>query len=136
MTLSTPPNLPLVGARVKVAPRHVVSGVCALSAGVHAALVPEHLLESRQLGIALAVDALLLALMALVVRDPRHDGWAPATAAWLLGATAGAYLLSRNTGIPGLVPHREALDPLGFVVSTAEVVAVFAAIRLITRKEP
>ena len=77
------------------------AGCAPLSAGVHAALVPEHLLESRQLGIALAVDALLLALMALVVRDPRHDGWAPATAAWLLGATAGAYLLSRNTGIPG-----------------------------------
>ena len=135
MTLSTPPNLPPVAARVKVAPRHVVSGVCAASAGVHAALVPEHVLESRPLGIAFAVDALLLALAALVVRDPRHDRWAPATAIWLLAATAGAYLLSRNTGIPGLDPHPEALDPLGFVVSTAEVVAVLAAVRLITRKE-
>ena len=136
MTLSTPPNLPLAGARVKVAPRLVVSGVCAASAGVLRHQRRVDLLESRQLGIALAVDALLLALTALVVRDPRHDGWAPATAAWLLGATAGAYLLSRTTGIPGLVPHREALDPLGFVVSTAEVVAVLAAVRLITRKEP
>ena len=73
--------------------------------------------------------------MALVVRDPRHDGWAPATAPGCSAGPPGAYLLSRNTAIPGLVPHREALDPLGFVVSTAEVVAVFAAIRLITRKE-
>ena len=135
MTISTPPNLPLARFRVKVAPRHVVTVVCAASAGVHAALVPEHLLESRSLGLAFVVDALLLALAALVVRDPRHDGWAPAAAAWLLGGTAGAYLLSRTTAIPGLVPHREALDLLGFVISTAEVVAVLAAVRLITRKE-
>ena len=135
MTISTPPNLPLVPARVKVAPRHLVTVVCAASAGVHAALVPEHLLESRSLGLAFAVDALLLAIAGLVVRDPRHDGWAPAAVACLLGGTAGAYLLSRTTAIAGLVPHREALDPLGFVVSTAEVVAVLAAVRLITRKE-
>ena len=98
--------------------------------------MPEHLLESRSLGIAFAVDALLLALAAAVVRDPRYDRWAPVTAASLLASTALGYLLSRSAGIPGLAPHREALDLLGFVVSTAEVVAVLAAVRLITREEP
>ena len=136
MTLSTRPNLPPVLAQVKVAPRHVVCGVCAASAGVHAALVPEHLLESRPLGLAFAVDAVLLVLGALVVRDPRHDRWAPATTASLLVATVLAYLLSRSAGIPWLIPHRETLDLLGFIVSTAEVVAVLAAVRLITREEP
>ena len=100
MTLSTPPNLPLVVARVKVAPRHRRHAGCARPApGVHAALVPEHLLESRPLGLAFAVDALLLALAALVVRDPRHDSWAPATAALLLGATA--------VGLPALPQRRD-----------------------------
>ncbi len=136
MTLSTIGSLHLAPARVNVALRYVVVFVCATSAGVHAALVPQHLGESRALGLTFALSAGALALSALVVRNPRHDSWAPMTAGALLGLTALAYALSRSTGIPWLIPDPEHLDVLGLATSAAEVVAALAATLLITRKEP
>lgn len=99
---------------------------------MHAVLVPEHLRESRTLGLAYARSAGSLALSGLVLAQPRHDSWAPITAGSLLSLTA----LSRSTGIPWLIPHAEHLDVLGLPTSAAEVVAALATTLLITRKEP
>ena len=52
----------------------------------------------------------------------------------LLG-TAAAYLLSRTSGIPGLITDPEAVDLLGVVTSSAEVVAAAAALFL-SRRDP
>jgi len=106
----------------------------AASAGVHAALTPDHLRESAGLGIAFAVSAGVLAAAALVVRDPRFGSWAPVTAGCVLAVTATAYVASRTVGIPWLIPHREPLDVLGVVTTAAELVAVLAAVLLIPRK--
>ena len=59
MTLSTIGSLHLAPGRVNLALRYVVVVVCAASAGVHAALVPEHLPESRTLALAFALSATL-----------------------------------------------------------------------------
>lgn len=136
MTLSTIGSLHLARGRVNVALRYVVVLVCAASAGVHAALVPEHLWESRTLGLAFALCAGLLALAALLLRQPRHDSWAPRTAVILLSLAALTYAMSRTTGIPWLIPDPEQLDVLGLATSAAEVVAALSATLLITRKEP
>ena len=136
MTLSTTRSLALADDRVNRALRCVVVSVCAASAGVHAVLVPDHLGESLALGLAFALSAGCLALSALLLRQPRHDSWAPPTAGAALGLTALAYALSRGTGLPWLIPHAEHLDALGLATSTAEVVAALAATLLITRKEP
>ena len=136
MSLSTIGSLHLAPGRVNLALRYVVVLICAASAGVHAALVPEHLRESRTLGLAFALSAGSLALSALVLRQPRHDTWAPTTAGALLGVTALAYALSQSTGIPWLIPDPERRDVLGLTTSAAEVVAALAATLLITRKEP
>jgi uncharacterized membrane protein YfcA len=56
--------------------RYCLTAVCAGSAGVHAALIQPHFLESGQLGWAFTAAAIALALAALVVRQPRHDSWA------------------------------------------------------------
>ena len=136
MSLSTTRSLALADNRVNNrALRGVVVTVCAASAGVHVALVPDHLGESLGLGLAFTLCAGALALSALVLRQPRHDSWAPKTAGTVLGLTALAYALSRGTGLPWLIPHAEHLDPLGLATSTAEVVAALAATLLITRKE-
>ncbi|MEO8518123.1 MAG: hypothetical protein ABI438_03000 [Dermatophilaceae bacterium] len=136
MTLSTIGSLHLARGRVNVALRYVVVLVCAASAGVHAALVPEHLRESRTLGLAFALCAGLLALAALLLRQSRHDSWAPRTAVILLSLAALTYAMSRTTGIPWLIPDPEQLDVLGLATSAAEVVAALSATLLITRKEP
>ena len=136
MTLVDTPRPAAAGvlpARRDILLRYPVALVAAGSAGVHAALVPEHLHESTALGIAFAGSAVALALVAVATRTPRQDSWAPAAAAVVLLATAAAYLLSRTTGLPGLITDPEEVDPLGVVTSSAEVVAAAAAVLLSRR---
>jgi drug/metabolite transporter (DMT)-like permease len=111
VTLSTTRSLVPARDRINVAIRDYVVLVCAASAGVHAALVPEHLRESRALGLAFALSAGFLALAALVLRQPHHDSWAPRTAGILLGLAALTYAMSRTTGIPRLIPHLNTSTP-------------------------
>ena len=104
--------------------RWFVALVCAASAGVHAGLVPEHLAESVPLGVAFAVSVVLLVAAALQLRA------GPAGARWValaLVAVVGAYLLSRTTGLPVLIPDPEPVDILGVLTTSAEVVAAVAA---------
>jgi hypothetical protein len=136
MTIVDSSPAPVPGALLagRVTPlRYLVALVAAGSAGVHAALVPEHLHESTALGGAFAVSTVALALVAVLTRSPRHDRWAPAAAAAVLLATAAAYLLSRTTGLPGLITDPEEVDLLGVVTSSAEVVAAAAAVFLSRR---
>ena len=79
--------------------RNVVLVACAASAGVHAGLVPSHLVENLWLGIAFAASVgLLLALIVSLWRagDPRRPA-APAAA--VLAALIVAYSLSRTVGL-------------------------------------
>jgi hypothetical protein len=126
----------IVGAgpsRVNVLARTAfVAVVCAASAGVHAALVPEHYAEGGVvLGGAFALDALLLGTCAVVAS--RGRSWALPVVV-LLG-TALAYLLSRTTGVPGLIGDPEEPDALGLVTTVAEVVAAAVAAQLLHNRE-
>jgi drug/metabolite transporter (DMT)-like permease len=108
--------------------------VCASSAGVHAGLTPEHLRESVPLGLAFAVSVVVLAAGALRLRrEPSGARWV----ALALVAVAGAYLLSRTTGLPVLVPEPEPVDTLGVLTTSAEVLAAVAVRCLpLVGKEP
>jgi hypothetical protein len=119
-------------ARVNAALRYVVTVACAASAGVHAALVRPHLEEAVPLGLAFAASALALALVALAVRQPRHDPWAPAAATAVLCLIAVGYLLSRTAGIPLLITQPEGLDPLGAMTTAAELAGAAAGALLLT----
>lgn len=119
-------------------PRSLLSVVCAASAGVHAGIVPEHLTEAgpRLAAVFAGTTAVLLLATALTSR-PRYDNWAPASAAALLTAVAIAYLLSRITGLPGLIGDPESFDPVGVITSAGELLGAVAGIVLHTnRKEP
>jgi hypothetical protein len=52
----------------------------------------------------------------------------------LLG-TAAAYVLSRTSGLPFLIPDPEELDPIGAVITAAEVLGGLTSLFLITRKD-
>lgn len=121
--------------RVDLGLRYVVGIVCAGSAGVHAGQVPGHLAESPALAVAFAAVAALLAAMALAVRRPGPEPWAPLAAAALLAAVAFGYVLSRTTGVPWLIPAPEQFDPVGALMSTAEVLGAAAALLMTRRKE-
>lgn len=135
MTTALPPSLTIrAEARWRNA-RTLVAAVCAVSAGIHAALVPDHLHEAGpRLASAFAVSAALLAIAATLVRNPGHHPWPVAFAVGVLTANVLAYLLSRTAGLPGLIPQPEQLDLLGLVTTTAEVVGVAAGVALIARK--
>ena len=140
MHLSNVSTRPIVAgpqAAVNVVLRYAVALACAVSAGVHAALVPDHWAEGGPaLGGAFAVYAIASAAFAMAVRRPEHDGWAPAAAAAVLALTVLAYGLSRTAGLPLLISEPEALDPLGVLTSAAEVLGVLSGLLLTTRKDP
>lgn len=138
----SPPSVPHAPALLRAPAtadavlRYCVTAVCAGSAGVHAALIRPHLEEGGlPLGSAFAAAALALAVAALMVRQPRHDSWAPAAAAAVLGVIAVSYLLSRTTGIPLLIGQAEQLDPLGAATTAAELAGAISGAVLMSRKD-
>lgn len=123
LTTSTIATLPHPVRRTEV-----VSVVCALSAGAHAALVVPHVAESLPLalGFALATVALLAAALAEALSPSTRVS---ATVAALLLGLALAYVASRTTGIPGLDGHPESWDPVGVPVALLEAAAAVLAVR-------
>jgi hypothetical protein len=114
--------------------RYFLTAVCAGSAGVHAALIQPHFLESALLGSAFTAAAVALALAALVVRQPRHDRWGIVAATAALGVIAVSYLLSRTAGIPLLIVEPEHADPLGMVTTAAELAGALCGAALLARR--
>jgi drug/metabolite transporter (DMT)-like permease len=111
--------------------RNVVAACCAASAGVHAALVPEHLEENALLGTGFAVAAVLLFASTLALSGHRAASplFAPAIAL-LLVALVGAYGLSRTVGLTFIGAEVEAVDGVGVATQVVQVVALAAAIAL------
>ena len=112
-----------------LAARSVVAA-CAVSAGAHAGLVPEHLREAPQLGVAfVAASALLLAAATALAIRPGSLG-AALGAALLLAGLVAFYTASRTTGIPLLEPRAEPLDAVGVTTKLVEVLGLVFALRL------
>jgi hypothetical protein len=114
------------------AERDALIVACAISAGVHVALAPEHYEESRALGIGFLGSAVVLA--ALAVALTRHVS--PAALA-LSGATlAGllaAYALAITVGLPLLHPDAEPVDGLAVATKVVEAAGLAAALHLLWR---
>jgi len=105
-------------------------GACAVSAGAHAGLVPEHLREAPQLGVAfiLAAGLLVAAATALAIRPGSLR--AARSAALLLAGLIGLYAASRISGIPLLEPHAEPFDAVGATTKLVEAFGLVFALRL------
>ena len=104
---------------------------CAISAGIHAALVPVHLEENAAAGGGFVAAAAALALLAVVVaRHPGRIG--PAAAAVVFGGLIVSYVFATTTGVPVLQPE-PAVDGLALVTKAFELVGIVAAWRLVRR---
>lgn len=108
----------------------IVVAACAVSAGAHAGLVPEHLREAPQVGVAfvVATGLLLASATALAIR-PGSLG-AARGAALLLAGLVALYAASRTTGIPLLEPDTEPLDAVGVTTKLVEGLGLVFALRL------
>jgi hypothetical protein len=108
----------------------IVVAACAISAGAHAGLVPAHLREAPQVGVAFVVAAglLLVAATALAIRPPSLG--AARGAALLLAGLIALYAASRTTGIPLLEPRAEPLDAVGATTKVVEALGLVFALWL------
>ncbi len=122
-TPSSPPAVRRLGAPAA----DLTALVCALSAGVHGALVGPHLEESGAMAVAFVVATAALGIAAVGEALAPTPGVSVA-AAVLLAGTAAMYLLARTTGIPVLTDDPEPFDSLGIAVSVLEVAGAALAV--------
>ena len=115
--------------------RDVVIVACAVSAGIHGALVPDHLEESTAAGLGFVVSTVLLAALAawLTLGTGRLE--LAAAAAVLAGLLASSGL-AITTGFPVLHPEPEAVETLALATKAVEVVGLAAVGLLLLRNRP
>lgn len=110
----------------------IVILACAVSAGVHGALVPDHFHEGAGPGVGFLLATVLLALLAFVLTRRPTQLALGFTAAVFAGLIA-SYALAVTTGVPVLHPDVEAVDALALVTKAVEVVGLLAAVSLVRR---
>jgi hypothetical protein len=116
-----------------VVERDVLIVTCAVSAGIHAALVPEHLAEGTPAGLGFAISALLLAAAAVALTRWLHPALLAGAAALFLGLIA-SYALAVTTGFPVLHPEAEPVEGLALFTKAVELLGLAAATDLLARR--
>ena len=116
--------------------RDIVILACAISAGIHGALVPDHLAESTGAGFGfVAATGLLGALVVAMTLRPASALALAGAAALLLGLLA-SYLLATTTGLPVLHPEPEPADGLALATKAIEAAGLLAALQLLRPGRP
>jgi hypothetical protein len=103
---------------------------CAISAGIHGALVPEHMRESSitGAGFVVATVALVAVIVGLTAR-PESRAVTSFGILVLAGLVAG-YAVAAARGIPVLHPEVDPIDRVGVLSKTVELTGLFLACRL------
>ena len=110
--------------------RDLLIVACAISAGIHAALVPEHLDEGTAVGLGFAVSAAVLVVLAVELTRRPTTAVLVGSALTLAGLLA-AYAFAITTGVPVLHPDPEAVDGLALFTKAVEAAGLFAALDLL-----
>jgi hypothetical protein len=116
--------------------RDIVILACAISAGIHGALVPDHFDEWNGAGLGFAVAIVLLAALAVSLTLRAPDALAVAAAAAVLVGLLASYLLAVTTGLPLLHPDPEPVDGLALATKAVEVLGLLAALQLLRSGRP
>jgi CHASE2 domain-containing sensor protein len=110
----------------------VVILACAVSAGIHAALVPGHFTEGTGAGVGFVVATVLLALLAVVLTRRPSQPAILAAAAVFIGLIA-SYALVITTGVPILHADIEAVDGLALFTKLVEAIGLITAASLVQK---
>jgi hypothetical protein len=113
--------------------RDVVILACAISAGIHGALAPEHFAEGMGAGVGFVAATVALAAVALAVTLRPANARALIAAVALFAGLLASYALAITTGLPVLHPDRESVTGLALATKAIEAVGLFAAWGLIRR---
>jgi hypothetical protein len=113
--------------------RDLVIITCAISAGIHGALAPEHFAQGAGAGIGFVAATVALAALAiaLTVRPAGTIGL-KAVMVVFTGLLA-SYALAITTGVPLLHPDREPAEGLALATKAIEAVGLLAAWSLLRR---
>jgi len=110
----------------------IVILTCAVSAGIHGALVPDHFDEGMRAGIGFVVATVLLAAPAVALTRNPSQPVLVATAALFCGLLV-SYALVVTTGVPVLHPDVEAVDGLALFTKAVETAGLVTAASLVRR---
>jgi hypothetical protein len=116
--------------------RDVLILACAISAGIHGALVPHHFAEGTGAGVGFVVASALLAALVVAVTLRPASALALAGAAIILLGLLASYLLATTTGLPVLHPEPEPVDGLAVATKAIEAAGLLAALQLLRRGRP
>ncbi len=113
------------------ASRDLLIVTCAVSAGIHAALVPDHLAESEATGGGfIAATLLLVALILALTFRPDSGAVVIATALTFIGLLV-SYALAATSGMPILHPEAEPVDGLALLTKAFEALGLALALGVI-----
>jgi hypothetical protein len=110
--------------------RDVVIVACGVSAGIHAALTPDHFREGAGAGGGFFVATILLGALAVVLTRWPSEA-ALAAGVLVLTGLIVSYALVLTTGVPVLHPEVERLDGLALATKVVEAVGTLAALHLL-----
>lgn len=115
--------------------RDLVIVACAISAGIHAALTPEHFKEGIGAGMGFLVSAVLLAGLVVALTRTASPLALLLTCVTMAGLIA-AYGLAVTTGVPLLHPAVEPVEGLALVTKAVEAIGLAAAALLVLQARP
>ena len=115
--------------------RDLVIVACAISAGIHAALVPEHLEEGAAAAGGFAASAVLLGALAIAITRSRRPILLAGAVALFAGLIV-SYALAVTTGVPVLHPEVEQVEGLAVFTKLVEVGGLLAAADLLSYRLP
>jgi hypothetical protein len=113
--------------------RDIVILVCAISAGIHGALVADHFDEGIGAGLGFAAATVLLATLVVALTFRPASAFALTAAAVVLLGLLVSYLFSVMTGLPVLHPQPEPVDHLALATKAIEAIGLLAAATLLWR---
>ena len=127
-------RLPLELGDVQVTAVRIVVLGCAISAGIHAALTPEHFAEGSGPGAGFLAAAILLGVLAIALTQWPTSVLALAATVPLLAGLIGSYAFAVTTGLPLLHPEVEPLDGVALFTKAVEAIALVALMTLLPRR--
>jgi hypothetical protein len=111
----------------------IVILACAISAGIHGALVPAHFDEGIGAGVGFVAATVALAGLVVWLTWRPANASALAAAALTFAGLLASYALATTTGLPVLHPDPEPVDGLALVTKGIEAAGLLAASGLLWR---
>jgi hypothetical protein len=106
---------------------------CAISAGIHGALAPDHFNEGAGAGLGFVASAVALAGVAVWLTARPASRLALAAAAAVFVGLLASYALAVTSGLPLLHPEPEPVDAFALATKAIEAVGLAAASSLLWR---